>query len=39
MVVLRITFRIPEILSKLPVRRSVDHQLNISQISAKNASI
>jgi len=28
-----------EILSELPVRRSVDHQMNISQISAKNASI
>ena len=28
-----------EILSELPVRRSVDHQINIFQISTKNASI
>ena len=28
-----------EILSELPVRRSVDHQTNIFSISAKNASI
>ena len=28
-----------EILPELPVRRSVDHQINISQINAKNASI
>ena len=28
-----------EILSELPVRTSVDHQINIFEISAKNASI
>ena len=43
--ILNMTLKIPnftifsEILSELPVRTSVDHQINIFQISAKNASI
>ena len=42
---LNMTLKIPnltailEILSELPVQRSVDHETNIFQISAKNASI
>ena len=42
---LSLTLKIPnlttifEILSELPVQRSVDHKMNIFQSSAKNASI
>ena len=42
---LNMTLKIPnfttifEILSELPVQRSVDHKINIFQISVKNASI
>ena len=42
---LNTTLKIPnlttilEILSELPVQRSVDHETNIFEISAKNASI